>query len=188
MDLSYNGILAEAREKTQKACEYLVEELKGLRTGRASSALVDHVKVEAYGSPMPLNQVAQIAVPDPKTISIKPFDASLLSAIEKALLKSDLGITPASDGKVVRLIIPMLTEERRNKLAARVKDLAEAQKVAIRNVRRDLNRRADQAEEEGQLTEDQKKKLLQALQDAVKDAEKKIDEIVARKNAEILSV
>ena len=180
-------VVKEARDKMKKAVDFFGENLKGLRTGRPSPALVENIKVDAYGSPMPMNQLATISVPDPRTLMIKPFDPSLSPAIEKAILKSDIGITPASDGKVIRLPIPMMSGEQREKLSHRVKDLAEQARVAVRNVRRDQNKAAEVALAGGALTEDQERQAKEGIQKATKDLEAEIDKLVASRIQEIQS-
>src|SRR5262249_42093950 len=134
-------VLKDLETRMQAAIDLLTREFRGVRTGRASTALVDGVRVEAYGVPTPLNQMASLSVPDPKTLVIQPWDTSQIPAIEKAILKSDLGLTPSNDGKLVRLVMPTLTEERRKQLAKAVGKFAEDARVAIRNIRRDANDR-----------------------------------------------
>ncbi len=180
-------IVKDTRDKMKKGVDFFAESLKGLRTGRPSPALLDHVRVDAYGSPMPLNQVASVSVPDPRTLMIKPFDPSLCTAIEKAVLKSDLGITPASDGKVVRLAIPMMSQEQRDKMTHRVKDLAEQARVTVRNIRRDQNKAAETAFKSGALTEDQERQAKEAIQKVLKDMETEIDHVVDARIKDIQS-
>ena len=180
-------IVKDTRDKMKKAVDFFADSLKGLRTGRPSPALLDHVRVDAYGSPMPLNQVASVSVPDPRTLMIKPFDPSLCTAIEKAVLKSDLGITPASDGKVVRLAIPMMSQEQRDKMTHRVKDLAEQARVTVRNIRRDQNKAAETALKGGALTEDQERQAKDSIQKVLKEMETEIDHVVDGRIKEIQS-
>jgi ribosome recycling factor len=180
-------IVKDSRDKMKKAVDFFAESLKGLRTGRPSPALLDHVRVDAYGSPMPLNQVASVSVPDPRTLLIKPFDPSLCPAIEKAILKSDIGITPASDGKSVRLAIPMMSGEQREKMTHRVKDLAEQARVTVRNIRRDQNKAAETAFKGGALTEDQERQAKDSIQKVLKDMETEIDHVVDARVKEIQS-
>ena len=180
-------ILGETREKMQKGVDFFHDGLRGLRTGRPTPALVENIRVDAYGSPMPLNQVASISVPDPRTLTVKPFDPSLCAAIEKAILKSDIGITPSSDGKVVRLPIPMMTQEQRDKLTHRVKDLAEQARVVVRNIRRDQNKIAETALAGGTMTEDDERRAKDGIQKITKDMEAEIDRIVAARTQEIQS-
>ena len=135
------AVIKDLETRMQAAVDLLMREFSGVRTGRANTALLDNVRVEAYGALQPISQMASVSVPDPKTLVIQPWDASQIPAIEKAILKSDLGLTPAGDGKVIRLVLPSLTEERRKQLAKTVGKLAEDARVAIRNVRRDANDR-----------------------------------------------
>ena len=188
MDLTYDGILKDCRERMKKCVEYLQDELKGLRTGRASAGLVETVRVDYYGSMTPLSQLAQISTPDARTIAVKPFDASQIKAIEKAILAANLGISPSNDGKIIRLSVPALTEDSRKQLAGKVKELGEAQRVAIRNVRREANKHADQSKKDGDLTEDDLKKLHDDIQKATKDNESGIDTVVKSKSAEIMEI
>jgi ribosome recycling factor len=188
MELSYDGILKDCREKMAKCVTFLGEELKGLRTGRASSALVETIRADYYGSPTPIGQLAQISTPDPKTVTIKPFDASAIKDIEKAILAANIGITPNSDGKLLRLTVPALTEETRKKMVGKIKEMAEAQRVAIRNVRRDANKHADQAKKDNILTEDDHRGLQDEVQAATKSAEKEVDQIAKTKADEIMEI
>jgi ribosome recycling factor len=185
--MSEPPLVKEAREKMKRAVDFFGDNLKGLRTGRPSPALVENIKVDAYGSPMPLNQLATITVPDPRTLVIKPFDPSMCPSIEKAVLKSDIGITPASDGKLIRLPIPMMSQEQRDKLSHRVKDLAEQARVAVRNVRRDQNKAAEVALTEGRLTEDQERQAKDGIQKVTKELEGEIDKLAAARTQEIQS-
>lgn len=188
MELSYDGILKDCDARMKKCVEYLEEELKGLRTGRASAGLVETIRVDYYGSMTPLNQMAQISTPDARTIAIKPFDQTQLANIERAIQAANLGITPNSDGKMIRLNVPPLTEETRKQLAAKVRDLGESQRVAIRNVRREANKHAEQAKKDGMLTEDDLKGLLDDIQKKTKDHEKAVDEVVKKKSSEIMEI
>ncbi len=188
MDPSVDDILLETEEKMDQAITHLSNDLKGIRTGRATPALVEGVRVEYYGALTPLNQLAQIAIPEPRLIVIKPFDKSALSEIERAILKSDIGITPQSDGKVVRLAVPPLSEERRHKLVAQVKDQAEQCRVAIRNIRRDVNKHVDGLEKKSALTEDDADRLREDIQEKTKEYEAKVDETLDKKSKEILQI
>lgn len=175
-------ILAEARDKMRKGVDFFGESLKGLRAGRVTPALVDSVRVEAYGSPTPLNQLATISVPEPRQLLVKPFDPSMCTAIEKGILKSDLGITPETDGKVVRLNVPMMSQEQRDKMAHKVKDLAEQARVTVRNIRRDQNKVAEGHDE---LSEDQVRDLKDEIQKLTKDMETEIDKLADARVSEI---
>ncbi len=186
--MDFDTILEDCKAKMAKCAEFLEQELKGLRTGRASAGLVETVRVDYYGTMTPLSQMAQISTPDAKTIAIKPYDASAIKDIEKAIQASNIGITPSNDGKVIRLSVPARTEESRKQLVSKVKELAEAQRVAIRNVRRDANKAADAAKKEGVLSEDDHRRLTTAIQDATKAAEGEVDRIFAAKSKEIMEV
>ena len=183
--MAMDEILLEVEEKMESAVAYLCDELRGIRTGRASAGLVDHLKVEYYGSPTDLRQLATIATPEATLIVIRPFDPSSLKEIERAILASDLGITPNSDGKVIRLSVPPLSGERRHQLAAQVKKMAEANRVVIRNARRDGNKVADHQQKAAKLTEDEDKKGKEDIQDLTKQYEEKINELLEAKVKEI---
>ena len=181
-----NKILSELDSKIDKSIQHLADQLRTIRTGRAAPALVETIKVEYYGSPTPVQQIAHISVPEPRQLMLKPFDPSVLGEMEKAILRSDLGLTPSSDGKVLRLTLPPLSEEQRKKLATQVKKLAEDSRVALRNERRDANKHADQAQKDGSLTEDQNRDLHDQVQEKIKQGEKRIDEILEKKTVEIM--
>jgi ribosome recycling factor len=188
MTFAADAALRETREKMNKAVSFLEEELRGIRTGRATPALVENIHVEAYGAQQALKNVAQIMVPDPRSIQIKPFDGGILKDIERAILASNLGITPNNDGKVIRLAMPPLTEERRKQLAHHVKELCEQQRISMRNLRRDVLKKADQAKKEHALTEDEHKKFDKQISDLLKDEEKKVDEAFKKKSEEVLAI
>lgn len=179
-------ILLEFEEKLEKSVHHLVDQLRSIRTGRASPALVDTIKVDYYGSPTPVNQLAQISVPEARQLLVKPFDVSVIKELERAILKSDLGLTPANDGKMIRLTLPPLSEEQRVKLVGKVKELTEAAHVALRNERRDANKHADQAHKDGDISEDNNKVLHEKIQEALKKAEARLDEVLQKKTAEIM--
>lgn len=183
-----NEMLVEVEEKMEKAVEVYATEVRGIRTGRATPGLVENVRVDYYGSPTPLKQIASISVPEPRLIVIKAFDPASVKSIEKAILKSDLGLTPAVDGRLVRLPIPPLSEERRQQLADQVKELGEKAKVSVRNIRRDGNRQADQLEKDSGLGEDAVEDLKKEIQDLTKKYEDKIDGINKDKKKEILEI
>jgi ribosome recycling factor len=172
-----------------KCVAYLREELRGVRTGRASPGLVEHLKVEvvSYGTTMALRELATISAPDPVTLLVKPFDPGTLKDIERAIQTSELGITPASDGKVVRLPVPPLSGERRTQLINQVKKMGEAQKVAIRNVRRDANRQIDAAEKGHEISEDEAKAAKDRIQKLTKSHEDEVDAQTTAKSEEIKS-
>jgi ribosome recycling factor len=178
----------EAEDKMAKSLEKLGQELSSIRSGRATGNLLDHIKVEYYGTMTPMKQVAAVSVPDGRTIEIKPWDAGALQAIEKAIQLSDLKLTPNNDGKLIRLVIPMLTEERRKEMVKVVRKLAEDFRVAIRNDRRDAMEKIKKAEKDKVLTEDQKKSAEGALQGVTDLYIKKVDDTLAAKEKEILTV
>ena len=184
--MGVDDILLETEEKMEGAVAHLAQELRGLRSGRASPHLVDGLRVAYYGTPTPLGQMAQIGCPEPRLIVIKPFDASQISEIEKAIQASNLGLNPQSDGKVVRLVIPPLSEERRKQLVKHVKDLGETANVAIRNVRRDGNKAADASFNDRALAEDQLDDAKKQVQDLTKTYEGKVKELVDKKSAELM--
>jgi ribosome recycling factor len=181
-------ILREAAERMQAALNALEEDLSGIRTGRASPGLVERLTVDYYGTYTPMIQLASISVPEPRQLLIRPFDPSSLKDLEKAIMASDLGLTPNNDGKVIRLTIPQLTEERRRELVKVVRNRMEETKVKIRNVRRDLIRDLREFEKEGLISEDDQErgeKDLQELTDKIND---KVEEIGERKEKEIMEV
>jgi ribosome recycling factor len=184
--MGYDEILLETEEKMEGAVTHLAQELRGLRSGRASPHLVDSLRVEYYGTMTPLGQMAQIGCPEPRLIVIKPFDASSIPEVEKTIRTSNLGLNPPSDGKVIRLILPPLSEERRKQLVKHVKELGETANVAIRNVRRDANKAADGAFDDGDVTEDQRTKLRDEIQELTKTYEGKVKDLVDKKSAELM--
>jgi len=183
--MALDDVMLETEEKMESAVTYLKQEFRGIRTGRASAGLVDHMKVEYYGSPTDLRQLASISTPDASLILIKPFDPGSLKDIERAIQKSDLGINPNSDGKVIRLVVPSLSMERRQHLASQIKKMSEAARVTIRNARRDGNKGVDLLEKEKEITEDEAKKALDTVQQMTKNYEAKVDELLAGKTTEI---
>jgi ribosome recycling factor len=170
----------------EKAVNVFRDELRGLRTGRATPALVDSLRVEYYGSPTPLKQLAQINTPDPQQIVIRPFDQSALKEIEKAIRSSDLGMSPNNDGKLIRLQVPPMSGEQRQKLASRIKKSAEESKVACRNIRRDGNKQFDQAEKNKEMTEDERDQGKEEVQTLLKTYEEKIGEMADKKSKEVM--
>ncbi len=175
-------------ERIARSIELLKEDLNTVRAGRANPALLDKVMVDYYGSPTPLKNLSNISVPDPRTLLITPFDPKSIGDIEKGINIADIGITPTNDGKVVRLVIPQLTEERRKELTKTTKKMGEDAKVAIRNLRRDANDHLKKAQKDGEMTEDDLKKELDAVQKKTDKAVKDIDDIIAAKDKEILEV
>lgn len=181
-------VKADAENKMKKTIEALKRELVSIRTGRASPALVEPLKVDYFGAPTPLQQLASIAAPEPRLLTIKPFDASTLHAIEKAILKSDLGLTPMNDGKIIRLSIPPLTEERRRDLTKVVHKHAEEARVALRNIRRDGLKDLEEMEKEKMISEDQHFKGKEMLQESVDKYTATVDQVAETKEAEIMEV
>lgn len=184
--MAIDDILLEAEEKMEGAVAHLSQDLRGLRTGRASPHLVDSLRVDYYGAMTPLGQMAQIGCPEPRLIVIKPFDPSSIPTVEKAIQASNLGLNPQSDGKVIRLVLPPLSEERRKQLVKHVKEQGEAAHVAIRNVRRDANKAIDGAYNDRDITEDQQSDGKEQVQELTKTYEAKVDEVVAKKSAELM--
>jgi ribosome recycling factor len=184
--MTSDEILLDAEERMEKAANHLRDELRSIRTGRASPALVDTLKVEYYGSPTQLRQLAAISTPDPQQILIRPFDVSCIKDIEKAIQASEIGLTPSSDGKIIRLTIPSMSGEQRQKMVARVKKLTEECKVAIRNVRRDANKRFEQGEKAKEITEDERDAGKEEVQKLTDQYETKAQEFADKKSAEIL--
>lgn len=174
--------------KMQKTIEVVVSDFAGVRAGRANAAVLDKITVEYYGTETPIQQVASISTPDARTLVIQPWDGTLLKAVEKALLASELGINPQNDGKVIRLIFPQLTEERRKELTKQVKKYGEGGKVAIRNIRRDAMEKFKAMEKKSEITEDDRKDYEKELQDMTEKRCKQIDELTAKKEAELMAV
>jgi ribosome recycling factor len=183
-----DDILLECEEHMEKTAEHVKNELKGIRTGRASTALVEHLKVDYYGSPTDLKGIAALNVPEPTQILIKPFSPGDIKAIERAINDSNLGLTPHSDGRQIRLQLPALSQERRLQLSGQCKKYAEEAKVAIRNARRDANKAAETEEKAGTLTEDEAKECKEQIQELTKTYEAKVDEIIDHKQKEIMTV
>jgi ribosome recycling factor len=186
--MSIEEILLEAEDRMEKSVALLTDQLRGIRTGRANVGLVDSIRVDYYGSMTPLKQMANLSTPEPQQILIRPFDPSVIGDIVKAIQSSDLGLTPNSDGKAVRLNVPSLSVEQRKKLVARVKDLAEEARVSIRNIRRDANKQADAEMADKALTEDECESCKEENQSLTKKFEGKVNEIAEKKSAEILEV
>ncbi len=185
-----NELVKKADDKMNKAHEVLKKEFAAIRTGRASLGILDGITVDYYGTPTPLNQVANMAVPDARTITIQPWEAKMLGAVEKSILASDVGITPTNDGKLIRLIMPPLTEERRQQIVKQAKKLAEDTKVACRNIRHDANNelKKKSKDKDAHISEDEVKKLQDEVQRLTDNHIKRIDELLAHKEKEILTV
>ncbi len=179
-------VLAHARERMSKTVEHFQHQLARLRTGRATPALVEHVRVDYYGVPTPLTQVGTITVPEPRMLVIQPWDRSLLGAIEKAILQSDLGVTPTNDGSVIRIVLPPLSEERRRELVRVCKRYAEEARVALRNIRRESMEELRRVEKEEHLSEDERRRGEQELQKITDKFTEEIERILERKEKEIL--
>ena len=183
-----DDILLEAEMHMEKAIEHLHHELRGIRTGRASPALVEHLKVDYYGTPTDLRSIANISVPEATQLLIKPFSPGDCKAIERAISDSKIGLTPHSDGKQIRLQLPPLSQERRLQLVGQCKSHSETTKIALRNARRDANKLVETEEKDGTLTEDQAKSGKEQVQELTKNYESKADQIIEKKRAEILTV
>jgi ribosome recycling factor len=179
-------ILSELRQKMEKTVGALKKDLNKIRTGRASIALLDGIKVNAYETQMPLDQVAALSVPESRLITIKPWDQSIIGEIEKSILKSELGLTPMNDGKLIRISIPPLTEERRKELAKMAKKMAEEAKISIRNHRREANEMFKELKNEKEISEDEMYKSQDQTQKVTDDFTKKVDEITSEKEKEIV--
>ena len=179
-------ILMDIEERMEKALAVLKSSLGGIRTGRANPGLVDTLKVDVYGSPTPMKQVASVGAPEPTQIVIRPYDPGTIKDIEKAILAADLGFNPQSDGRVVRLNIPPLSGEVRRKMVGRVKDLAEEAKVALRNIRRDGNKTADSGEKDKTLSEDARDDVKKEIQDLIKQYETKATDAAKAREKEVL--
>lgn len=175
-------------EKMLKTIEVVKANFASVRAGRANAGVLDRISVEYYGTPTPLNQVAAVSSPDPRTLVIQPWDNSLLKAIEKAIQTSDLGINPQNDGRVLRLAFPQLTEERRKELTKQVKKYGEEGKVAVRNIRRDAMDEIKKKTKKSEITEDDQKNLEKELQDLTDKRCKEIDELTAKKDKELMAV
>ena len=175
-------------ERMKKTIEVVKSNFAAVRAGRANAGVLDRITVEYYGAPTPLNQVANVGSPDPRTLTIQPYDMSLLKAIEKAIQTSDLGINPQNDGRVIRLAFPQLTEERRKELTKQVRKYGEEGKVALRNIRRDAMDDIKKKTKKSELTEDDQKKLEKELQDLTDKRCKDIDDLTAKKEKELMAV
>ncbi len=181
------GILSETESKMKKAVEVIHDELKGVRTGRASTALVENIKADYYGSPTPIKQMAALATPQADMIVIKPFDPSALKEIEKAIKNSELSIAPIVDGKLIRLNVPPLSEERRQQMVGQTKQLGEQSKVSLRNVRRDAIKSLEKEKDAKALTEDELEKGKKQVDDMIKKYTDEVDSLVSAKSDEIMS-
>jgi ribosome recycling factor len=179
-------ILLDAEERMEKAVTVFTEQLSGLRTGRATPGLVDSIRIDYYGSQTPLKQVANITVPEPQQILIRPFDAGTMNEIVKAIQSSDVGLAPMSDGRVIRLNVPPLSRERRQQMVSRIKEFAEDSRVSIRNIRRDANKHADSAEKDKSMSEDQRDTVKDDVQTLTKKFEGMINAAASEKETQIM--
>ena len=186
--MSKESVINDAKTRMKKAVDLLHHELKSVRTGQASTGLVENVRVDYYGSPTPINQVANISIPEPQLIVLKPFDPSIARDIEKAILAADVGLNPQSDGKVIRVPVPPLSEENRKKISHGIKDLGEQTKVALRNIRRDANKQLDDEKKEGTISEDEAYDGKDKIQKTINDYEKEVSEAVEQKTEEVMEV
>ncbi len=183
-----DAVLKDSRERMDKAIQGLNKEFSKLRTGRASAVLVEDIRIDYYGTPTPLSQIASIAVPDSRTITIQPWDRNAFSDIDKGILKSDLGLNPVNDGKIIRISIPPLTEERRKELAKVAKKFTEEAKVAIRNVRRDANELLKKKKNDKTITEDQMHKAQEDIQKLTDEYVRKAEQTLTDKEKEIMEI
>jgi ribosome recycling factor len=181
-------IIKDAKSHMEKTQQALLHEFSTVRTGRASAALFEKVQVEAYGSMMPLNQVANIKIPEPQTAVVEPWDKSVMGAIEKAIRSSDLGLNPSNDGQIIRVPFPALNEERRRELVKLCKNYAEEARVAVRNIRRDANHKLERLGKDGEASEDEVRRAEGDVQKITDENVKQIDEALKRKEAEIMEV
>ncbi|MGE8204052.1 ribosome recycling factor [Heyndrickxia sp. NPDC080065] len=181
-------IISNTKEKMSKAISAYTRELSSIRAGRASASLLDRIVVDYYGAPTPINQIASVSVPEARLLVIQPYDKSIVADVEKAILKSDLGLTPNNDGTLIRLAIPVLTEERRKELVKQVKKEAEAAKVGIRNIRRDANDDLKKLEKNGDISEDDLRGYSDEVQKITDEHINKVDQITKTKEKDILEV
>jgi len=184
--MSTDEILFDVDERMEKAANVLKTNLAGIRTGRANPGLVDSLRVEVYGSPTPMKQIASIGVPEPNQIVIRPFDPNTIGDIEKSLIASDLGFNPQNDGRLIRITIPALSTEVRRKMVSRIKELSEEAKISIRNIRRDGNKAADQGEKDNELTEDDQDHAKDEIQKLTKKYEDIINQAVATREQDVM--
>lgn len=185
---SLDGILKSAEHKMTAAVDILSRDLQSVRTGRATPTLLDRIQVDYYGTPTPINGVANISAPDPRMVVVQPWDRSMLGPIEKAIQKSDLGINPTNDGQVIRLVLPQLTEERRKELVKQVHQRAEVARVAVRNCRRDALDHMRKAEKDGGISQEDEKRAQERLQKLTDSYVKRVDEVSRNKETEVMEV
>ncbi len=184
--MSVNEVLLDAEERMEKAIGVLKHSLSGIRTGRANPGLVDSVRVEVYGSQSPLKQLASVTAPEPSQLVIRPYDSGTIKDIEKAIVASDLGFNPQNDGKIIRINIPPLSTDVRKKMVARIKELAEEAKIAVRSIRRDANKVCDQAEKDKEISEDDRDKLKEEIQELTKKYEAEASDSAKAREADVM--
>jgi ribosome recycling factor len=184
--MSAEEAVFDAQERMEKAIQVLKNSLGGIRTGRANPGLVDSLRVEAYGAPTPLKQLATVGAPEPTQIVIRPYDPGTIKDIEKAIIASDLGFNPQNDGRLIRINIPPLSNEQRKKMVTRIKELTEEAKVSIRNIRRDANKAIDQAEKNKEISEDDRDSMKEEVQDATKKYEAQATEVAKQREADVM--
>jgi ribosome recycling factor len=185
--MSVEDIMLDAEERMEKALGVLKNNLAGIRTGRATPGLLDSVKVTVYGSATPLKQLASVGAPEPQQLVIRPFDPSTIKDIEKAIVASELGLNPQNDGRIIRINIPPLSTDVRKKLVARIKDLSEESKVSIRNVRRDANKAVETAEKDKLISEDDRDKAKEDIQELTKKFENSVGDLAKAREAEVMN-
>lgn len=181
-------VIKETKEKMEKSLEHYRNELKAVRTGRASVAMFEHIKVDYYGTPTPLNQVGTLSAPEPRLITIQPWEPSLIPAIEKAIMTSNMGFNPSNDGVMIRIPVPPLTEERRREIVKMIKKMAEEAKVIVRNIRRDANEVIKKLEKDKEISEDEAKRLTGKVQELTDEFIKEIDEVTAKKEKDVMEI
>ena len=186
--MPYDDIYLDASERMDKAVQHLKDEFRSVRSSRATPGLIENLRVEYYGTQTPLKQIAIIGAPDPQLLVIKPYDPNSVEAIQKAILASSVALTPSVDGRLIRIVVPPLSEERRRHIAAQLRSMAEEAKVAVRNVRRDANKLAEQEKKDGTLPEDDAFRLKDDIQELTSEHEKAVDEALGHKTAEIMEV
>jgi ribosome recycling factor len=184
--MTTDEILLDAEERMEKAVDVLKRSLAGIRTGRANPGLVDSLKAEVYGSATPIKQIASVGAPEPTQIVIRPYDPGTIKEIEKAIIASDLGLNPQSDGRILRINIPPLSTEVRRKMVTRIKELGEEAKVAIRNIRRDANKAADQSEKEKKISEDERDEVKEQVQELTKTYEAEVSQLAKTRESEVM--
>ncbi len=184
--MSAELILSDSTDRMEKAIEVLKKNLSGIRTGRANPGLVDSLRVDVYGSPTPIKQVASVGAPEPTQIVIRPYDTSIIKEIEKAIVGADLGFNPQSDGRVVRINIPPLSTDVRKKMVSRIKDLGEESKISIRNIRRDSNKAAEQAEKDKEISEDQRDDIKDKVQEFTKKYEDLVNDFLKSRETDVM--